>query len=90
MGHRTFRSPEQWPVRARCHWTEQSLRVPSLDLAWAHFFTLVKGEGRPFSDSRGGASNILLGQTLFKLNAGRKEAMQRPEPALALADVRGS
>lgn len=63
-GHKTLRSPEQWPVRARYHWAEQSLRVPSLALAWAHIFALMGKEG-PSMTLVEGVSNILLGLTFL-------------------------
>lgn len=76
-------------MRVRCHWAEQSLRVPSPDLAWAHVFVLVGKKGLSMTLVEG-ISNIFLGLTFFKLMAERKEALQQAEPTLVLTDVRGS
>lgn len=52
----------KWVVRARCFWAEQHLGC----LAWTlHSLLNSSGEERPFSDSHGTASDILLSQTLF-------------------------
>lgn len=60
--------PSKWAVRGRCFWAEQRLGC----LAWTlHSLLHSSGEEKPFGDSRGTASDILLGQTSFKLMAER-------------------